>query len=57
MTEPEHVTALRAILQRFVLEKAPREKRREWDRTHTFPRDLFRELADLGPCGMTVPEE
>lgn len=55
--EPEHVTALRAILQRFVLEKAPREKRREWDRTHTFPRDLFRELADLGLCGLTIPEE
>jgi alkylation response protein AidB-like acyl-CoA dehydrogenase len=57
MTEPEHVTALRAILQRFIAEKAPREKRREWDRTHTFPRDLFRELADLGLCGLTVPEE
>jgi len=57
MTEPDHVTALRAILQRFIAEKAPREKRREWDRTHGFPRDLFRELADLGLCGLTVPEE
>ena len=56
-TEPEHVTALRAILQRFVLEKAPREKRREWDRTHTFPRDLFRQLADIGLCGLTIPDE
>ena len=56
IAEPEHVTALRSILQRFIAEKAPREKRREWDRTHTFPRDLFRELADLGLCGLTVPE-
>lgn len=55
--EPEHVIALRAILQRFVLEKAPREKRREWDRTHTFPRDLFRQLADIGLCGLTIPDE
>lgn len=57
MTEPEHVTALRAILQRFVADKAPREQRREWDRTHAFPRDLFRQLADIGLCGLTIPED
>ena len=39
--EPAHVAELRSILQRFIADKAPREKRREWDRTHTFPRDLF----------------
>lgn len=55
--EPSHVAELRSILQRFIAEKAPREKRREWDRTHTFPRDLFKQLADLGLCGLTVPEE
>ena len=49
--------ALRDQLRRFVAEKAPREKRRLWDRTHTWPRDLFRELADMGVCGLTIAEE
>lgn len=57
MSEPGHVTELRRQLQRFVAEKAPREKRREWDRTHSFPRDLYAELAAMGLCGLTVPEE
>jgi len=57
MTEAPHVTELRRQLRRFVAEKAPREKRRQWDRDHTWPRDLFRELADMGICGLTVPEE
>lgn len=57
MTEPDHVTALREQLRRFVAEKAPREKRREWDRTHSWPRELFAELAALGLCGLTIEEE
>jgi alkylation response protein AidB-like acyl-CoA dehydrogenase len=57
MTEPDHIIALRDQLRRFVSEKAPREKRREWDRTHSFPRDLFRQLADLGLCGLTIDED
>jgi alkylation response protein AidB-like acyl-CoA dehydrogenase len=52
-----HTAELRRQLRRFVAEKAPREKRRQWDRDHTWPRDLFRELADMGLCGLTVPEE
>ena len=55
--EPGHIGELRRQLRRFVLEKAPREKRREWDRTHTFPRDLFRELADMGLMGLTIDEQ
>lgn len=57
LPEPDHVTALRRQLRRFVEEKAPREKRRAWDKEHTWPRDLYRELADMGLCGLTVPEE
>jgi alkylation response protein AidB-like acyl-CoA dehydrogenase len=57
LPEPDHVTALRRQLRRFVLEKAPREKRRAWDQAHDWPRDLYRELADLGLCALTVPEE
>jgi alkylation response protein AidB-like acyl-CoA dehydrogenase len=54
--EPEHITQLRDQLRRFVLAKAPREKRLEWDRSHTWPRDLFQELAAMGICGLTVDE-
>ena len=55
--EPDHIRQLRDTLRRFVADKAPREKRREWDRTHSWPRELFRELADLGLCGLTIDEE
>ncbi|WP_425063627.1 acyl-CoA dehydrogenase family protein [Pyruvatibacter mobilis] len=54
--EPEHVGLLRDTLKRFVAEKAPREKRRDWDKAHQFPRDVFAELAKLGICGLTIPE-
>lgn len=54
--EPGHVVELRRQLRRFVEAKAPREKRREWDRAHTWPRELFRELAEMGLCALTVPE-
>jgi alkylation response protein AidB-like acyl-CoA dehydrogenase len=57
LPEPEHVTTLRDQLRRFVAEKAPREKRRGWDRAHDWPRDLFGELAQMGLCGLTIPEE
>lgn len=57
LPEAEHVTALRRQLQRFVTEKAPREKRRAWDQAHDWPRDLFAELAAMGLCALTVPED
>lgn len=57
MNEAPHVTELRRQLRRFVTERVPREKRREWDRAHTWPREAFQELAAMGLCGLTVPEE
>jgi hypothetical protein len=36
--EPDHVTTLRRRLLRFVEEKAPRDKRRTWDKEHTWLR-------------------
>ncbi|MDZ7670982.1 MAG: acyl-CoA dehydrogenase family protein [Gammaproteobacteria bacterium] len=54
--EPDHITELRRQLRRFVEEHAPREKRRQWDRQHTFPRDLYRQLADMGLMGLTIDE-
>ena len=47
LPEPDHVSELRRQLRRFVAEKAPREKRRAWDKAHDWPRDLFRELATI----------
>ena len=55
--EPEHVIQLRDTLGRFTENEAPREKRREWQAAQTWPRDVFAKLADLGVCGLTVPEE
>lgn len=57
LPEPDHVSELRRQLRRFVAEKAPREKRRAWDKAHDWPRELFRELADMGLCGLTIAEE
>ncbi len=55
--EPEHVTEIRRQLTRWVAEKMPREKRREWDKAATWDRNLFRELAAMGLVGLTIPEE
>lgn len=55
--EPDHIRALRDQLKRFVAEKAPREKRRAWDKAHAWPKDLYQELAAMGLMGLTVPEE
>ncbi|MEN9855116.1 MAG: hypothetical protein RLZZ157_242 [Pseudomonadota bacterium] len=55
--EPEHIGQLRQQLQRFVAQKAPRAARLAWDTTHTWPRDLFAQLADMGLCGLTIGEE
>jgi len=54
--EPDHITELRRQLRRFVEDNAPREKRQQWDREHTFPRDLYRQLADMGIMGLTIDE-
>jgi len=54
--EPEALSQLRQQLRRFIAQKAPRERRRQWDREHDWPRDLFGELAAMGVCGLTVEE-
>ncbi|MEL6781324.1 MAG: acyl-CoA dehydrogenase family protein [Pseudomonadota bacterium] len=55
-SEPDHVVEIRRQLQRFVSEKMPREKRVEWDRHSTWDRALFREFAEMGLIGLTIPE-
>ncbi len=55
--EPGHVAELRAMLQRFVAQHAPRSARIAWDRAHQWPRDVYAELNKLGLTGLTVPTE
>ncbi len=55
--EPEHIGLLRETMRRFVAEEMKPEQVREWDREHRFPPELFRKLADLGVCGLTIDEE
>ncbi len=54
--EPEHIRQLRETLARFVATEMPPELRRQLDREHRFPPELFRELAALGVCGLTIDE-
>ena len=55
--EPSHLVALRESLKRFVERETPREAARQWDRDRTFPMEVFRKLAALGVCGLTIAEE
>jgi alkylation response protein AidB-like acyl-CoA dehydrogenase len=55
--EEEHISELRRQLQRFVAQKMPRALRRECDQNHTWPREIFKELADMGLIGLTVEEK
>src|SRR5512145_43983 len=54
--EPEHLALLRETLRRFVAAEMPPEAVRRWDREHRFPPELFRKLAALGVCGLTIDE-
>lgn len=55
--EPDHIRQLRETLRRFASEELTPELRRRLDREHRFPPELFRKLADLGVCGLTIDEE
>ena len=55
--EPEHIAMLRDTMRHFVADEMPPEKRREWDREHRFPPELFEKLAATGVCGITIEEE
>ncbi len=47
---------IRALARRFADERiAPHAA--EWDRGHTFPREVFAALGELGLMGVCVPEE
>lgn len=54
--EPDHVTALRDTVARFVAAHAPREARRAWDKAGRWPREVYAELNKLGLTALTIPE-
>ncbi|QFU18062.1 acyl-CoA dehydrogenase [Microvirga thermotolerans] len=52
----ENQEMVRDMARRFAAERlAPNAA--EWDRTHHFPREVIREMGELGLMGMLVPEE
>jgi alkylation response protein AidB-like acyl-CoA dehydrogenase len=55
--EPEHVGMLRTSIRRMLEKHAPRELMARWDEEDAVPRTLMGPIADLGVCGMTIPEE
>jgi alkylation response protein AidB-like acyl-CoA dehydrogenase len=55
--ENEDIAALRDLLQRFIQREATPEMAGRWDREDHIERDMLRKLAELGVCGLTVPEE
>lgn len=55
--ESDDIRMMRETIRRFVADKLPPEKVREWDRDRQFPRDVFQRLAELGVCGLTIDEQ
>jgi alkylation response protein AidB-like acyl-CoA dehydrogenase len=52
----ENLEEIRAMVRELAQEQiAPHV--REWDERASFPRDLFRQLGELGLLGVTIPEE
>jgi alkylation response protein AidB-like acyl-CoA dehydrogenase len=56
MTLTEDQVLIQDTARRFAADKL-RPNAGAWDETHTFPRDVIKEAADLGFAGIYVPEE
>ncbi len=57
MTDFAEMDMLRDSLRRLLDEIAPPEAVAKWDKEDFFPRELIERLAELGICGLTLPEE
>jgi alkylation response protein AidB-like acyl-CoA dehydrogenase len=53
----ENEETLRDLIARFLEREAPPEAAAQWDREDHIPREMLGRLAELGLCGLTVPEE
>lgn len=56
-SEPEHLAQLRDSLRRFLDEHAPPERVAQWDKEDKIPLEIQAGFAELGVCGVAVPEE
>ena len=54
---PEEKAELREHLRGFLAREVSPDDVRRWDRTDTFPRDVWRRLGDIGVLGIAYPEE
>ena len=55
--EDENTDALRELLRRFLEKEVPLQLAARWDQEDHIPREMLKRLAELGICGLTVPEE
>ena len=55
--EPEHIRLIRDSVRKFAAEHMPREKVRQWEKQNRYDPAVFRKLADMGLCGLTIAEE
>lgn len=57
LPEAEHIGMLRESIRRFMEQNFSRDQARESDARCHFPEDVFLQLARMGVCGLTIPEE
>jgi alkylation response protein AidB-like acyl-CoA dehydrogenase len=57
LSDDEDIEALRSLVRRFVEREVPPELAAQWDREDRIPREWLKRVADLGVCGLAVPEE
>jgi len=56
-SEDDNAEALRDLLRRFLDKEVPPQLAARWDQEDRIPRENLIRLAELGVCGLTVPEE
>ena len=56
-SDDEDIEALRDQIRRFIEREVPAELAAQWDRDDHIPREWLGRIAQLGVCGLTVPEE
>ena len=57
ISDDEDIEALRDQIRRFVEREVPAELAARWDKEDHIPREWLGRIAQLGVCGLTVPEE